>query len=166
MAKPSKIEKYRLEQRCIALFRSARTTGDIAEILTAQLAEMEIDDTISQPTVSRWLKPYRDESKEETSQIITEHIKEQVKNDLAVVDEVEAWHLAQFRTPDPLPENPDHVNALTLRERSEIGMKVIRIIETKLRFALGGAGGDSRSVSPVDLEQFRCEVEELRGADD
>lgn len=164
MAKPSKIEKYRLEQRCIALFRAAHTTGSIADVLTADLAERNIEDTISQPTVSRWLKPYRDEAKEETEQIITDHIKAQVKDDLAVVDEVEAWHLAQFRTPIT-PEDPNY-EKMSTRERSELGMRVIKIIETKLRFALGDPAGGGRSCSPVDLEQFRNEVAEMRGDDD
>lgn len=161
--KPSKIEKYRLESRCLALFRQCRTTAEIADALTAELSAQQIDDAISQPTVSRWLKPYRDEVREETTQIIGDHIKAQVKDDLAVIDEVEGWHLAQFRSQQD-PKLPEHLR-VSLREASDMGMKIVKIIETKLRFALGGPADAPGSCSPVDLDAFRSEVEALRHGD-
>jgi len=157
MAAVNKIEKYRLEERVLALSAEGLTTAQIAERVSADLAEAGIQDSISQPTVSRFLKSVRQERSEATRQRVQDHIKEVVPADLEALEEVEGWMLSQFRN--------DH---LDVEARARQGMRAVKIIETKLRFAgiLEDPASGRPPTDPVDLDAFKTEVEALRCATD
>lgn len=196
MAAQNKIEKYGLAERILALAAQPdATTLKIAEVVTGELRARGVADSISQPTVSRFLKAVRQERGEQTRQIVHDHIKATVPADLAALDEIEAWLLEVFR---------DHRRSLArirqefvaalaskkrwgaaevvdlftrvvgeateqagydLKTRAGAAMNAVRVVETKLRFSgvlEGAAVGDPAKQHPVDLDDFRTEVEELR----
>ena len=148
MAQVNKIEKNNLQGRCLALFREGRTTAEIADILTQELAGI---DTISQPSVSRWLKPIRDDERDETRKRIHDHIKATVESDLDILDEVEGFMVQEFRNP-----------ANTVLQRSDFGLKALRVVETKLKYALSDPTSTQDGLHPVDLDAFRNDLEDLR----
>ncbi len=122
MAAQSKIEKYALHARIAALMNDGKNDTDIAAILTEELSGR---DTISQPTVSRYTKSLREEVRSTTRHKITEHLKECVETDLQILDEVQGFHVTEFR---------DKGN--TVLSRSDNGLKAVRVIEIKLKHAL------------------------------
>ena len=136
MPTESKIIRYNLQGKCLELFDAHYTTAEIAEALTQILAEQNIynragnPETISQPTVSRFLKPVRNEVREEMQEAVTNHIKANVANDLAIADEIESVFVTWFR-------GQDGKNIVPRKERATHGMNVIKIIETKIKLALG-----------------------------
>lgn len=148
MAQVNKIEKYKLQSRCLALFREGRTTAEIAVALTADLNGQ---DRISQPSVARWLKPIREEERDETQRQVREYIKKTVESDLEILDEVQAFMVEEFRNDD-----------CTTRERSDFGLKALRVVETKLRFALTDPNSGESAIHPVDLDEFRNDLSEIK----
>ena len=163
MAQIPKIEQYNLGERVLTLVGEGKTTARIADILTTELAGT---DTISQPAVSRWLKAAREERSNQTKQLVHDYIKAQVPKDLEALDEVEEFMLTVFRNSQKNPETGEDESAnYELRTRADAGMKAVKIIETKLRFA-GVLDDPERSgsrVDPVDLEQFKNDLQELKG---
>jgi len=164
MAGPGKIEKYRLEERVLALAAEGRNTYQIAARITE---ELDGKDTISQPTVARWLKRTRRERSEQTRALVHEHIKAAVPKDLEALEEIEGFLMAVFRNRTVDPETGEEQPLQhDLSTRVDAGMKAVRIIETKLRFSGvledpqgAGAGGE---VHPVDLDEYRRGLAELK----
>lgn len=148
MPAQSKIEKYHLEQLALDLFEKKLTGQEIAARLTAHLSGQ---DTISQPTVSRFLATVRREQKEQTKQLVHDHIQSNIVNDLEVVDEVERFLVETFRN-----------KAESKNTRADFGLKAVRVVEMKLKYALIDPDTGDGSEHPVDLSEFRCEVEAVR----
>ena len=149
MAGKSKIEKYGLEARTAALaFDEHRNTREIADILTA---ELDGRDTISQSAVSSWLKPIREQNRDQAHDTINKHIKEKLDSDLESVEEIQLFLMNEMR------DEESH----TVMQRADLGVKALRVIDTKLRWGLGGEGSGDR-IDPVDLDAFKNEVEGLR----
>ena len=144
----NKIEKYNLTDRILALHEDRQTTARIAEIITQ---ELDGADTISQATVARFLKPYRDEYKAQAHDKVTRHIEATIENDLQVMDEVEAFFYGIFKDAD-----------INTKERGEAGLKAIKVVETKLRYALIDNETGSGRCDPVDLSQFRSDLEDIK----
>jgi len=147
----NKIEKHKLTQRVLALYEQKRTTAEIADILTEELGGA---DTISQATVSRFLKPYREEYKEQARDKVSRHINEKIENDLAAMDEVEAFFFGLFKDKD-----------VCIKERGDAGLKALKVIETKLRYALIDSSTGASTCHPVDLSAFRADLDELKERD-
>ena len=94
---PSKIEKYGFQDRVLKLYSEPGMTSlRIAQVLTE---ELQGNDSISQPTVSRWLKDVRDERREETRQVVNEHIKANIPKDLEALDIQDIYALTLNRLP-------------------------------------------------------------------
>jgi hypothetical protein len=147
MPRINKIVKNNLEGRCIALMKAGHTTAEIAETLSAEMPEGK---KISQPSVARFLKPIRQEEREETHRQVQEYLKKNVESELELLDEIEAFHIGEFRSEDN-----------TARERSDYGLKAARIIETKIKFALTDPASGDSAVHPVDLDEFRNKLNEI-----
>lgn len=152
MAQVNKIERYGLEDDALSLFRLGRDVRSIAASLCTVLADKGIADTVNYCTVARWLKGVRDEVRQETSQIVTDHIKACLPTDLSAMDEIELFHLTAFRD----EKRPD-------KERSDFGMKALKVVETKLRFALGG---ENASESGITAEEIAALVNRPAKGDD
>ena len=150
MAGKSKIEKYGLEGRVSVLaFDEHKNTREIADILTEELAGK---DTISQSAVSNWLKPIREENKAQAHDTINKHIKEKLDTDLESVEEIQLFLMNEMRDQD----------AHTVMQRADLGVKALRVIDTKLRWGLGGGQGSGDRIDPVNLDDFKNEVEDLK----
>ncbi len=174
----NKVERFNLVERILALSGQGKNTYEIATILTK---EADGKYSISQPTVARFLKGVRKDRSEQTRQIVQDYIKATVPADLDSIEEVQAWLIKQFRSIEsmtkeavseaigkPVSEKmfnrlieifPAH--PLDLRAKAEIGMKIIRIVDVKLKYAGilegGGEGGSTTAADPIDLDEFRME---------
>ena len=133
MAAINKIDKYELGELVLKLSGENKTAEEIAGLITVKLAGL---DSISQPSISRWLKNVRLERSEQTKHIVQEHIKATVPKDLEALDEIEQFLLEVFRNRvlDPETELPKD-GTYDLKDRQTAGMNALKIIETKLRFA-------------------------------
>jgi len=174
----NKIERYGVAPRVLALSGEGKTTHEISQILNEEAAG---EYTISQPTVSRWLKDVRQDRSNQTRQIVHDYLKATVPTDLESINQVQAWLMDQFRSLDIIsPETVSEAlgktideetfktlvsifpaEPLDLRTKAEIGMKIVRVVDTKLRYAgvledpdSAGAG----SADPVDLDDFRMDA--------
>jgi hypothetical protein len=166
MAKVNKIVQHNLEDRVLVLAGEGKSSALIAQIITAELNGA---DTISQPTVSRWLKTTREERSNQTKQIVHDHIKATVPEDLKALDEVEGFMLALFRNKGIDEKTGEEIKTThDLRTQIECGMKAVKIIETKLRFAgiLDDPEKSGSRVDPVDLEQFKNDLQDLKDSVD
>ena len=162
MAAVNKIIQYGLEDRVLALSGEGKTTAVIAKIISDELAE----DSISQPTVSRYLKAVRQERSEQTREIFSEHIKVTLPQDLKALEEIEGFMLSIFRNsktidPDTQEEKPGKYE---LPQRIDAAMKAVKVIETKLRYSgvLEGSGKGGENADPVDLTKFKNDLEDLK----
>ncbi|MBW1989414.1 MAG: hypothetical protein JRI97_07695 [Deltaproteobacteria bacterium] len=153
MAAINKIEKYGLQERVLALSGQGLTTREIADVITQDL---QGQDTISQPTVSRWLKEIRKERSEQTREVYREYTKATAPKDCEVLDEVQGKFMKWFRD----------VKNLDIRTRAEMGMKALRVVELKARFAglFDDEGKTDGGLHPVDLDEFRSEIREVKKA--
>jgi DNA-binding transcriptional ArsR family regulator len=88
-SKASKIDRAGLAPVILEL-QSAGITTSIA--ISAALKEQGFN--ISQPTVSRWLKAHKDLGRDDTRQIVQDHIKAAVPADLDALENMEAACLA------------------------------------------------------------------------
>lgn len=122
----SKVKRYRLDTLAIELFNRGLTEAEIADSLTAELAQQGIEDQISQPTVNRFLKPIRDEDKIQTQKKIRKAVNDRIDSDIELVDEAVRFHAGCARDEE-----------LKIRERSDMYMKATRIIFDKVKVAMG-----------------------------
>jgi len=133
MAAINKIDKYELGELVLKLAGENKTAEAIAGIITTELNGI---DSISQPSVSRWLKSVRQERSEQTKHIVQEHIKATVPLDLEALDEIEGFLLEVFRNKVFDPETGEAtIGIYDLKDRQNAGMNAVKIVETKLRFA-------------------------------
>lgn len=173
----NKIERYNLVDRILALSGQGKNTYEIATIL---IEEAEGKYSISQPTVARFLKGVRKDRSEQTRQIVQDYIKATVPADLDSINEVQVWLISQFRSIEsmtkeavsealgkPISEKMFNKlreifpsDPLDLRTKAEIGMKIIRIVDVKLKYAgilePTGASGTT-ATDPIDLDEFRMD---------
>jgi hypothetical protein len=171
----TKIQKYGLEERILEL-SVGRTTTEVSDAITAELQAEGIQDQISQPTVSRFLRKVRAARAEETRNLVQDHIKAHVPKDLEAIEEIESFLLERFRgrldlskLSESLAEKVAAIIEGDHGKRSEYGMKAVRVIELKLKYAgiLEETPGQPRAGSgdPVDLDEFRSDVrKEAAGA--
>lgn len=95
MAAQNKIIKYQLTERVLEL--RSLPHEQIAEKLTSELRGKGIDDSISQPSVSRWLKKYSQECKEKATAVLNEYLDITLPADLKILDELSEFYLIIFR---------------------------------------------------------------------
>ena len=156
----SKIDKYRLGDRVIEFYRDGKTTGEIAELITAGLQASGIDDGVDQSTVSRWLKKIRDEDaaqqaeyEKQTQEVIRARIQDGVAGD---IDQIEwfqefLYQIARNTLLDT-ESKPIHFN---IKERKAAGMDLVKVIDTKLRLpGVGGEDDDGESDVPSGSNVF------------
>jgi len=160
----SKIEKYNLEARCETLaFDMGKSVDEIAEILTKDLAGR---DTITKSSVARWLQPRRDKIRDQIQTRLNEHAQEKLDTDLECIEEIQLFFIRGMRNGIPAPcedsEEQKYFN-LDIKERAEMGMKAARVIDMKLARSLGDpTGGGGSGLDPVDLEEFRNDLDQVK----
>lgn len=166
MAAINKIEKFNLSDRVLALSGKGKTTHEISQIITE---EAQGKYSVSQPTISRWLKTVRQDRSEQTKQLVHDHIKEHVPHDLQALEDMEAEYLHIFNSKKELSEGKDEKleYEFELKTRMSAGDRIVKIIETKLRYAgiledPESAGRDS--ADPIDLDDFRTDTRDKEAA--
>ncbi len=159
MSAQNKILKYNLEDRLLALSALRKTHDEIAKILTQELAGK---DTISQNTVSRFLKKVREDRKEIAGAILVDYLSESLPADLSLLDELLKFHAVIFRGKlaafiETAAEGATKSEPVTLQDRRVAARDIHMIIQTKLRFVgIGGTEGEGDDgINPVDLAKFR-----------
>lgn len=184
MSAQNKIEKYQLQDRTLELSaRPGLTHTQIAEILTTELAGRA---SVSQATVSRWLKAVRQERGEQTRQVVQDHIQATVPADLQALEEVEGWLLGIFRDQTELLKIRDtsmlgdrdlerlaaavqasEGDGFDLSDRANAAMKAVKIIELKLRFAgiLEDPHKTGSTADPVNLDDYRIPATDAKNAE-
>lgn len=136
MAARNKIMVYNLGPAAEEMSARGLTTMEIAEELSRRLQSDGINDSVSQPSVARYLKKVREDRAAQTKQIVHEHLKTTIPKDLEALDEIEAYFLAIFRDEKINPETKEVEPAgFTTQERARAAMNARVIIETKLRYS-------------------------------
>ena len=157
---PCKIEKYRLEDRTLVLDAEGKTTLEIAEVLTKELEGLA---TISQPTVSRWLKKTRKDRKNAAQPILDKYLGETLPNDLKILDELLKKYLAISRNTVAGEIVGENSQKYDLKTQMAAEDRITHIIGMKLRFVgIDPGGEDFDSVHPVDLAQYRTDADKLK----
>lgn len=161
MAAQNKIVKYNLQDRTLALSVD-HNHKQIAGILTK---ELDGQDTISQPTVSRFIKRIRKEREETAKGIVTDYMKESLPADLRLLDEVATFHLAIFRGKLVGKVNGKELEKISLTDQRVAARDLHEILKTKFRF-VGVPDGDLEGEGvehPVDLNDFKVKPEQNEG---
>ena len=91
MKRAGKIEQHNLGPRILDLLKEGATSADIAATFKAE------NMPISQPTISRWIKQQREETKGTIGKILQEHVEKTVPADLEALEEMERLCLAWAR---------------------------------------------------------------------
>lgn len=94
MAANNKIEQYNLQDRTLSLKAEGYSAAKTAEVLTKDL---DGKDTISQPTVSRWLAKERLKRKAVAEVVLDDYINTSLPADLNILDELVETFLGIFR---------------------------------------------------------------------
>lgn len=156
MPQQNKIERFGLQGRALALFESGETTQAISGTLTAEIQGQYPGEQISQPTVSRWLKPYREGRRDDTAQVFQDHVQAEIKSDLEGVDNVKRFFYEQFAN-----------EGNSVKDRAAFAERYVRVIvDTTLRYVLGAGGGDGHDIHPVDLKKFKQALAHAGEGDD
>lgn len=160
MAAKKIIETYKLGDRILSLTAQGKKARDVADILNRE--ELAGKDSISQPTISRWLKKVRKDRGVTAKGIVDDYLKESIPKDLELLDEIVHFHLVLFRGKVTILEKDgEKVKAaeVGLNERRTAARDIHSILQTKMRFI--GVDGDTGSAEGdgLDLDQFRTEQE-------
>uniref|UniRef100_A0A6M3J405 Uncharacterized protein n=1 Tax=viral metagenome TaxID=1070528 RepID=A0A6M3J405_9ZZZZ len=124
MAANNKIEQYNLQDRTLSLKAEGYPTRRIAEFLTEDLAGK---DTISQPTVARWLANERRKRKAAAEVILDDYISTSLPADLNILDEMVETFLSIFRY------NTGGLNkTLKLLQTGVVDLKIYRELKIEL----------------------------------
>lgn len=136
MAAANKIIKYELGEKTLELAASC-TTMEIARILTEEIQKKGVTDSVSQPSVARFIKAHRDERANQTKALVQSYVQGTTPRDLQILDDVMLGHYHIYKNLKPDPENPEKLipGEYSFEQCSSAGMKAVRVIETKLRWS-------------------------------
>jgi hypothetical protein len=123
MPAQDKIKKYELEQDVLAI--RGKTHIEIAKALTELLKGRGIEDSISQPTVSRYLKSVDEERKSASKAVLNEYINITLPADLKILDELSGFYLTIFR--NKLTEMLNRMDAAAEKFENISSSKVVDI---------------------------------------
>jgi hypothetical protein len=168
MAAKNIIKTYHLEDRIRTLKVQGLSDEQIANKLNAE--DLSGKDSISQPTISRWIKKDRKLRAKTAQTIVDDYMTESIPADLKLLDEITAFHLNVFRAKVTLKEKDGSVieaSNMSFNDRRTAARDIHAIVQTKMRFVGVGVGPDDLDAdSPVDLSQFRTDLEDKAVNDD
>jgi arginine repressor len=114
-----------LGNRILGLMAAGTVTSqDIADRLTAE------GFIISQPTVSRWLKEYREQQKSETQKLVSDHVKTVIPADLTALEEMELQCIERAR--ETKGDFAHRLAALYINEQLDTWRTIFRELETDI----------------------------------
>ncbi|HUV77061.1 MAG TPA: hypothetical protein VMW06_03280 [Desulfobacterales bacterium] len=135
MASPNKIEQYNLQILCLELKSQGYNQDDIAQKLSAELqGSREIDDSISQSAVQRFLKKIKDQRSEEAGEIVRGYTQAAVPRDLELIEEVQNFLLSIKRNEETDPETGEVKDLkINIRDRIYAAVSLARVTFDKLK---------------------------------
>lgn len=160
MAAKNIVRTYRLEDRIRVLKMQGLSDAQIADCLNKE--DLAGKDSISQPTVSRFIKKDRKLRAAASKNLITDYMTESLPKDLVIIDEIVAFHYNIMHAKLSLRDTKTG----TLTESSDFNLNDRRIaardLNTVLKTKFDLIGGDSGSgtdlgESGIDLSRFRSE---------
>ena len=172
MAGINKIDTYGLGEIVLKLTSEGKRTYEIPAELNRILRERGVRnhkgeyETISQPTVSRWLKRYRQDLGEQTRAMVNERIKPIVDEILSNMFKVHLNMIAihENRSPDKGRRQLSFLGN-SLKTRMDAGMKAVIAGEKILRLVgiEGDAGEDEQryELNPDEVELLKSHAKEL-----
>jgi hypothetical protein len=151
MARQSKIVQHGLTDLLVTLyFDKGKNQEECARVLTERLTEQGIKDSVTQTTVSRWLKEEKARREAAVREVYVKHAEETLPSDLEAINELKDWYLETFRSEDS-----------AYKRRREAASDLMRLIDTRLRIALACDPGDKTAVRQLNIIQ-----NEVRGPSD
>lgn len=165
MAAKNIIKTYNLADKIRVLKVSGKSDEAIAEILNRE--DLAGKDSISQPTVSRFVKKDR-KLRERTSRIqVEDYLVDSIPADLKLLDEAIAFHLKIFRSKLTLVDNDGNViekSDYSLNDRRIAARDILAIVSTKMKFVgVDPGSGDDLGESGLDLDKYRTEIRKDEG---
>lgn len=126
------IVQYKKEARVISLWEQGRTTQEIADILSSELPP-EVGG-INQSSVSRWLKPFREMTREAANEAFQNRVRKKITTDMEGVESIQQFLFSEFAD--------EHKG---IKDRRDFGLDYVRVTLDKIKIAMGsgqgGAGG-------------------------
>lgn len=168
MAAKNIIKTYKLEEKVRALKTQGLSDDAIAERLNKE--DLAGKDSISQPTVSRWVKKDRKLRGNKAKAIVDDYLVESVPADLKLLDEAIAFHLKIFRAKLTMVDNDGNViekSDYSLNDRRIAARDILSIVSTKMKFiGVDGSGDSASDGDGLDLSQFMKELPKTEPAND
>jgi hypothetical protein len=160
------IKTYRLEDRIRVLKMQGLSDDKIADRLNKE--DLVGKDSISQPTVSRFVKKDRKLRAAASKNLIDTYMAESLPKDLEIIDEIVAFHYnimhAKMSLKNAKTGNIVEASDFDLNDRRIAARDLNTVLKTK--FDLLGANpetGDDLGESGLDLEKYRTEIRKDEG---
>ena len=161
MAAKNIIKTYHLEEKVRRLTAEGLTAEQVADRLNRE--DLAGKDSISQPTVSRWIKKDRKERGVTARTIVDDYLKESVPADLKLLDELTQFHLTIFRGNITILEKDGQkikVAEIGLNERRIASRDIHSILQTKMRFI--GVDPDTGSSEVDTMRRYATKTLNIR----
>jgi hypothetical protein len=160
MAAKNIIRTYKLEDRIRVLKVQGLTDLQVSDRLNKE--DLVGKDTISQPTISRWIKKDRKMRGQAAKTIVDDYLIESVPADLKLLDELTQFHLTLFRGKTTILEKDGEklkAAEVTLNDRRVASRDILSIIQTKMKFigVDGDPGTGDTGSTPIDLSKYRLD---------
>ena len=161
MPAQNKINTYGFGPKVIALEQEGLTHQQIADELTKILAG---NDTISQPSVTRWLQKHKKEDSKLLNSIRREYREKEFAKDMEILNERIQYNydicLDGFTVKDTEGKKIFKSN-FTVKEKREAEREMREWLKLKAHYCgLDAETGSGDSGTPVDIEKYRLDDRE------
>jgi len=154
MAKIPIIVQYKKEARVLALWEQGKTTTQIAQILADELPPAV--GGINQSSVSRWLRPYREMTRDAAGEAFQTRVRKKFDTDMEGVEQVQQFLFDEFSDEDK-----------GIGDRRGFGLDFVRVTLDKIKIAMGQpqppsekpAGADAESAMVQDVVRMLTETD-------
>jgi len=160
------IERYGMEERILTLSMSGNTETQIAQIVSEELPD---DVSVSQPTISRFLKKVKTERAAKAGAVIDGYLEAELPADLQVLTDMKKVYLSfQKKILDVAlgkvtPMKDDGFMAYDLKTLFAINDRLLELVKTTLKILGVDADGDVEArFDPVDLSKYEKDLEKLK----
>lgn len=161
MSAPNKIKKFQLEERTRVLETQGHKHYEIADILTQELSGKG---SISQATVSRFLKDEKSKRESVARVVMENYVEATLPGDLKLLDEIMGdWVILRRNESQKLHNLIAGIKIIANGKEVEfsekrlafIDEKLHEILRTKFRFVGVGGDGEGKRYDPVDFSKYR-----------
>jgi len=166
MGSANLIGQYHLEERILTLSLNGRTQTQISEEVSAELPD---DVTVSQSTISRYLKTVKEQRAAQTDAVIGEYVDRELPGDLKILGDIKKQYLefqakilavAQGAVKDI---SKDPFLTYDLRTLFAVNDRLRELVKDTLKILGVDADGDGESrFDPVDLSKYEKDLDKLK----